>query len=62
VYGGVPPAADPVKAVTSGISPDVGIADALAASGPPIAPTVTVTFAVVVVAGAVLSVTVSVAV
>jgi len=60
-YGGVPPVPVPVKATFSGIWPDVGVADAVAASGFPTALTVVVTTAVAVFAGEELSVTVRVA-
>jgi hypothetical protein len=51
-----------VKATFKGTWPEVGVADAVAASGLPTALTVTLTFDVAVFAGAELSVTLSVAV
>lgn len=62
LYGGVPPVAVPVKAMFSGTWPEVGAAEAVAASGLPTALTLMATVDVAVFAGEELSVTVSVAV
>jgi hypothetical protein len=61
-YGGVPPVAVPVNDTLNGVWPEVGLAEALATNGLPIALTVIVTVAVAVFTGDELSVTVRVAV